>query len=72
MIEILNFEAAKMAQTWCYRLYFAKGWREAASGQDVRNSVGAASSAGKILPITHQMLLSVAIFETLIYQYTHD
>lgn len=52
MIETQNFPAAKMAQTWCYRLYFAKGWREAASGRDVRNSVGAASLAGKILPIT--------------------
>ena len=55
MIETLNYPADKMAQTWCYRLYFAKGWREAASGRDVRNSVGAASSAGKILPIMYQV-----------------
>lgn len=67
MIETLNFPAAKMAQTWCYRLYFAKGWREAASGRDVRNSVGAASSAGKILPIMEGVLLQLR-FKKRIYE----
>lgn len=55
MIKTRNFEATKITQTRCYRLYFAKGWREAASGRDVRNSVGAASLAGKILPIMYQV-----------------
>ena len=39
------------------RLYFAKGWRVWRERRNVRNSVGAATSAGKILLPTNVLQL---------------
>jgi len=32
MIETLNFEAAKMAQTWCYKLALLRGQKSVSDG----------------------------------------
>ena len=56
MIETLHFQAAKMAQTWCYRLYFAKGGalRER---RNVRTSGGSISLVGNGIAYNGQMYI---------------